>query len=95
MKWTFSLIVGVSLLFLSACANQKIVLPPETFQQHLTQECEPDLAKLGGRDGGSILVTMQQWNESYRRCEALNNSKAQYMLKLQELFKTYPKLIKY
>lgn len=87
--------IVLSALFLTACASQKIVLPPETFQPQLTQMCEPELAQLKGTNGGAILMTMQQWNESYRRCEALNNSKAQYMLKLQEIFKNNQKLITY
>ena len=87
--------VVLSTLFLTACASQKIVLPPETFQPQLTQMCEPELAQLKGMNGGAILMTMQQWNESYRRCEALNNSKVQYMLKLQEIFKNNQKLITY
>ena len=87
--------VVLSALFLTACASQKIVLPPETFQPQLTQMCEPELAQLKGTNGGAILMTMQQWNESYRRCEALNNSKVQYMLKLQEIFKNNQKLITY
>ena len=87
--------VVLSALLLTACAIQKIVLPPETFQPQLTQMCEPELAQLKGMNGGTILMTMQQWNESYRRCEALNNSKAQYMLKLQEIIKKNNSMLVY
>lgn len=87
--------VVLSALLLTACASQKIVLPPETFQPQLTQMCEPELAQLKGTNGGAILMTMQQWNESYRRCEALNYSKAQYMLKLQEIIKKNNSMLVY
>lgn len=89
------MLVVISALFLTACASQKIVLPPETFQPQLTQMCEPELAQLNGTTGGAILMTMQQWNESYRRCEALNNSKVQYMLKLQEIIKKNNSMLVY
>lgn len=96
MKLTLSsLIMCVALLFLTACANKRIVLPPEVFQEKMTQLCEKNLPLLKGTDGASVMITLQQWGESYRRCEALNNSKAQYMLQLQEIFKTHHKLIKY
>lgn len=89
------IILVFSMLVLSACATQRIVLPPEVFKQEMTQVCEPQLAQLQGKDGKAVMVTFQLWHESYRQCEALNNSKAQYMLKLQEIFKQNNKLFAY
>jgi hypothetical protein len=87
------ILIALSVVLLSACSTTKVVLPEETFKPELTQMCSPVLAEMKGVDGKAVFITLQAWHEEYRRCEALNNSKASYMLKLQELVKKQNSLI--